>query len=73
VDSVGSCEKGRRVNLFEVSPGKDTALGHTVTVKKGKYTIPFPDANGRYYTKVKKSMASRDLSCKGAQSKTISV
>jgi hypothetical protein len=73
VDSVGKCEKGRRVDLFEVSPGKDTNLGHTVTLKKGKYTIPFPDANGRYYTKVKKSTPSRNLTCKGAQSKTISV
>jgi hypothetical protein len=61
------------VDLFEVAPGKDKALGHTLTAGKGKYTIPFPNANGRYYTKVKKSTPSRDLSCKGAQSKTITV
>ena len=45
----------------------------TVTVKKGKYKIPFPNANGRYYSKVKTSMASKNVTCKGAQSKTISV
>ena len=47
VDSKSVCEKGRRVDLFEVTPGKDTNLGHTITVKKGKYKIPFPNANGR--------------------------
>ena len=73
VDSVNSCEKGRRVDLFKVSPGKDTNLGHGVTAKRGKYTIPYPRANGRFYTKVKKSTPSRNLTCKGAQSKTISV
>lgn len=72
VDSRSVCEKGRRVDLFEVSPGKDTNLGHTVTLKKGKYKIPFPNPNGRYYTKVKKSTPSRNVTCKGAQSKTIS-
>jgi hypothetical protein len=61
------------VNLFKVAPGKDKALGHTLTANKGKYTIPYPDAKGRFYTKVKQSTASRNLTCKGAQSKTISV
>jgi hypothetical protein len=56
-----------------VAPGKDTNLGHSVTARKGKYTIPLPNAKGRYYTKVKKSTPSRNLTCKGAQSKTISV
>jgi hypothetical protein len=73
VDSVSACEKGRRVDLFKVSPGKDTNLGHTVTVKKGKYKIPFPNAKGRFYTKVKTSKSGKNLTCKGAQSKTISV
>ena len=73
VDSKSVCEKGRRVDLFEVTPGKDTNLGHTLTARKGKYKIPFPNANGRYYSKVKKSTPSRNTTCKGAQSKTISV
>lgn len=72
VDSKSVCEKGRHVVLFQVTPGKDTNEGHTVTVKKGKYVIPFPKPNGRYYTKVKASTPARNTKCKGATSKTIS-
>jgi hypothetical protein len=71
VDSKTVCEKGRRVDLFKVSPGKDQNLAHTLTQKKGKYVIPFPKPNGRFYTKVRKSTADRKTTCKGAQSKTI--
>lgn len=73
VDSKSICEKARRIDLFEVAPGKDQNLGHALTNNKGKYRIPFPKANGRYYTKARKSTPERNTTCKGATSKTISV
>lgn len=73
VDSRSICVKARRVDLFEVAPGKDQNRGHSLTNNKGKYRIPFPDADGRFYTKAKKSTPERNTTCKGATSKTISV
>jgi hypothetical protein len=73
VDSKAICGKARRVDLFEVSPGKDQNRGHGVTNNKSKYAIPFPKANGRFYTKARKSEPDRNTTCKGATSERISV
>jgi hypothetical protein len=73
VDSKAVCSKARRVDLFEVAPGKDQNRGHALTTNKSKYTIPFPKANGRFYTKARKSTPNRNTTCKGAESKKISV
>jgi hypothetical protein len=73
VDSKAICQKARRVDLFEVAPGKDQNLGHALTNNKGKYRIPYPKANGRFYTKARKFTPDRNTTCKGATSKTISV
>jgi hypothetical protein len=73
VDSRAVCSKARRVDLFEVAPGKDQNRGHALTNNKSKYTIPFPDADGRFYTKARKSTPERNTTCKGAISKKIAV
>jgi hypothetical protein len=73
VDSRAICQKARRIDLFEVAPGKDQNRGHSLTNNKGRYRIPFPDADGRFYTKARKSTPERNTTCKGATSKTISV
>jgi hypothetical protein len=73
VDSKAVCEKARRIDLFEVAPGKDQNRGHALTNNKGRYRIPFPNANGRFYTKARKFTPDRNTTCKGATSKTISV
>ena len=73
VDSKAVCSKARRIDLFEVAPGKDQNRGHALTNNKSKYTIPFPKADGRFYTKARKSTPERNTTCKGATSKTISV
>lgn len=73
VDSKAVCQKARRVDLFEVAPGKDQNLGHALTNNKGKYRIPYPNANGRFYTKARKFTPERNTTCKGATSKRISV
>jgi hypothetical protein len=73
VDSKSICQKARRVDLFKIAPGKDQNLGHALTNNKGKYRIPYPDANGRFYAKARKFTPERNTTCKGATSKTISV
>ena len=73
VDSKAICQRARRVDLFEVAPGKDQNRGHALTNNKGRYRIPLPQANGRFYTKARKSTPERNTTCKGATSKTISV
>lgn len=73
VDSKAICQRARRIDLFEVAPGKDQNRGHSLTNNKGRYRIPFPDADGRFYTKARKSTPERNTTCKGATSKTISV
>jgi hypothetical protein len=73
VDSKAICVRARRIDLFEVAPGRDQNRGHSLTNNRGRYRIPFPDANGRFYTKARKLEPNRNTTCKGAQSKTISV
>jgi hypothetical protein len=63
------CAKGRSVKVKKVNAG---TVGRTVTNQKGKWKVPEPDANGRYFAVTSKRKAGK-IVCKAARSRKIRV
>lgn len=73
------CERGRRVQLRRDRDGsrRDPVVARTTTTRRGRYTIPLPDRNGRrFYTKVTRQRAvtrnGNEIVCLGDRSRTVS-
>ena len=64
------CKKARAVKVKK--KGKKRPVGRSVTNRKGKWKVPEPDANGRYFAKVSKRKVG-NIVCKAAKSRTIRV
>jgi hypothetical protein len=64
------CRKGRTVKVKQ--KGKKGSVGRSVTNQKGKWKVPEPDADGRYFAQVAKRKVG-NIVCQAAKSRTIRV
>ena len=69
------CEAGRGVVVKKVKRGKDATVGKARTNRRGRYAVAERNAEGRYYSKVKRKQFAgrnnRTIVCKPARSRTI--
>ncbi|HEV2755145.1 MAG TPA: hypothetical protein VG318_05140 [Actinomycetota bacterium] len=69
------CKRARKVQVRKLKKGNDPLVGRAVTNAKGAYTVPEPNAKGRFYASVAKSTTENDdgdrVTCQAAKSKTI--
>lgn len=75
--SLEACQRGRRVLLKRVRPGRDPILGEDITGAYGNWYIPWDARRGRYYAKATKTTAADSsgatVTCLGDRSTTIRV
>ena len=69
------CKRARDVTVKKVKRGADQTVGKAVTNRRGKYTVPARNGNGRFYAKVSKATVENDdgdrVTCQAAESKRI--
>jgi subtilisin family serine protease len=68
-----ACVSGRVVTLWKQKRGQDRKLGRTESRRNGKLRIARPAKRGRYYVKVRHSVAAGEASCARAKSRLIAV
>jgi flagellar hook assembly protein FlgD len=54
------CSALRQVKVFKVKSGKDKKVGSATTNLKGKWSVKVPNANGKYYVKVARTLDDHD-------------
>lgn len=72
---AAECKGGRKVQVKKFKRGKDPTVGRAVTNARGVYTVPSPNARGRFYAVAAKANVENDeggtTTCQAARSKTI--